>query len=173
MGEIVIEKVNLKAYIMALTNFLLLIVAGVVMLYGFGEHKARYWVPGLLGFFALLISFVLAIINTMQIKKLITITREGVIDNSSISGVGFISFDEIKEFIIVTVNYKKSIAIIPKNVDSFLSKLTVVKRSLARRNINANLPPIMIPADMAKDMDPEDILSLLRKRLLDYSSLDD
>lgn len=173
MGEIVIEKINYKAYILAFINFIVLVLAAAAMFYGFRIHKARYWIPGLFGSIGLFLSFTLAVVNAMQVKKLITITREGVIDNSSISGVGFISFDEIKEFIIVTVNYKKSIAIIPKNVDSFLSKLSVVKRGLARRNINSNLPPVLIPVNLAKDMDPEDILSLLRKRLTDYSSLDD
>lgn len=171
MGEIVIEKINYKAFVIVVALLFFLIAAGACMIYGFDKDKTNYWLPGMIVSIALFIAFIGAAADLMQIKILLTITHEGIVDNSSISGVGFISFDDIKEFIIVTVNYKKSIAIIPKNVDIFLTKLSVVKRGLAKRNINLNLPPVMIPVDMAKDMDPEDILSLLKKRLSDYSSL--
>lgn len=171
MGEIVIEKINFKDYIMVLVNLLLLIATIAVALYGFEEHKARYWLPGLFFCAVFFVSFLISIFNARQVKRLITITREGIVDNSYISGRGFISFDEIKDFVIINVNYKEAIAVIPKNIDSFLLKLNMVKRSVAKRNINANLPPVIIPVNLAKDMDPEDILSLLKKRLLDYSSL--
>jgi hypothetical protein len=131
----------------------------------------RFWLPGMIAAAAFLIGLITSIAGAMQVKSLITITRDGIIDNSSISGVGYVSFDDIKEFIIITVSGKKSIAIIPKNVDSFLSNLSVVKRSLAKRNINADLPPVTIPVGLAKDMEAEDILTLLKKRLIDYSSL--
>ncbi len=173
MGEIVIEKMNFKDYIIVLVNLLLLIAAIAVILYGFEEHKARFWLPGLFLVTVFFFSFLVAVVNARQIKKLITITREGFIDNSYTTGRGFISFDEIKDFVIITVNYKECIAVIPKNLDCFLMKLNVVKRSVAKRNINSNLPPIIIPVNLAKDMDPEDILSLLKKRLADYSSLSD
>jgi hypothetical protein len=171
MGEIVIEKVNYKAFIIMLANLFMLIAAIAITVYSFREDITSYRIIGIIAVAGFFVGFVAAVVNASQVKKLLTITHEGIIDNSSISGVGFISFDEIKEFIIVTINYKKSIAIVPKNVDSFLSQLSLVKRKLVKRNINSNLPPVMIPVNLAKDMEPEDILSLLKKRLTDYSSL--
>ncbi len=171
MEEIIIEKVNYKAFMIAFGNLFFLMAAVAVTASGFITDKKGYRLIGILVSIILLITFIIALTNARQVKSLLTITRDGVIDNSSISGVGYISFDEIKDFKIITVNYKKSIAVIPKNVDHFLSKLNVVKRGLAKRNMNTNLPPVMIPVDLAKDMEPEDILSLLRKRLSDYSSL--
>jgi hypothetical protein len=171
MEEIIIEKVNYKAFIIALANLFFLMAAVAITASGYIADKRSYRLLGIFASVVLLITFIIAVCNARKVKSLLTITRDGVIDNSSISGVGYISFDEIKEFIIITVNYKRSIAVIPKNVDHFLSKLNVVKRGLAKRNINSNLPPVMIPVDLAKDMEPEDILSLLRKRLSDYSSL--
>jgi hypothetical protein len=171
MEEIVIEEMNYKAFVILLANLFLLIAASAVTVYGMQEDKTRYWLPGIVAAFALLITLIGASLKALKVKALLTITRDGIIDNSSIGGVGFISFYENKEFMIITVYNKKSIAVIPKNIDSFLSQLTIVKRRLAKRNIYLNLPPVSIPVDMAKDMEPEDILTLLQKRLSDYSSL--
>jgi hypothetical protein len=173
MGDIVIEEMNYKAFVILLANLFVFIAAGAIMIYGLREDKLRFWLPGLLAGCVLFITLIGSAIKALKVRKLLTITRDGIIDNSSIGGVGFISFDEIKEFMIVNIYNKRAIAVIPKNVDSFLSKLNVVKRRIVKRNLNMNLPPVTIMVDLAKDMEPEDILSLLQKRLTDYSSLYD
>ncbi len=171
MGDIVIEEVNYKAFVMVMGSLLLLIASASLAVVGIKQSKSSYWVPGIMAGLVFLILFTVSAINSMKVRKLLTITHEGIIDSSSISGIGFISFDEIKEFIIMSVYNKKAIAVIPKNVDSFLSRLSAVKRRLVRRNLNSDLPPVLIMVEAAKDMEPEDILSLLNKRLVDYSSL--
>jgi len=171
MGEIIIEEINYKAFALSLANLFLLIAASAIAVYGIREAKLRYWLPGIATAFLFLILFTAAVLKALKVKSLLTITRDGIIDNSSIGGVGFISFDEIKEFLIITLYNKKVIAVIPKNIDSFLLKLPGVKRRLVKRNLNLNLPPVTINVNLAKDMEPEDILSLLQKRLADYSSL--
>lgn len=171
MEEIVIEKINYKAFVMVLASLFLFIAAVAVTIHGYTKNKTGIWILGSIGAVVLLICFISAIVSAMQVKSLITITRDGVIDNSSISGVGYVAFDDIKDFVIINIYNKKAIAIIPKNIDDFLSKLSIVKRGMAKRNINLNLPPVTIPTNFAKDMEPEDILSLLKKRLTDYSSL--
>lgn len=174
MEEIIIEKMNYKAFILVIATLFLLIAAIAATAHGFMKHKSSIWLPGIAASAVLLIAFLTAIVSAMQKKSLITIKRDGIIDNSSISGVGyFVSFDDIKDFVIITIYNRKAIAIIPKNIDAFLSTLSVVKRSMAKRNINLNLPPVTIPTDLARNMDPEDILTLLKKRLSDYSSLYD
>ena len=171
MEEIIIEKNNYKSFVIALAVMFLLIATVAITIYGFNIRKISLWLPGIITSTGLFIGFITAIVNTIQVKKLLTITRDGIVDNSPITGSGYISFDDIKEFIIVTIYNRKAIAVIPKNIDNFLLKLNVVKRRMAKRNINANLPPVTISTNLAKDMDPEDILTLLKKRLSDYSSL--
>ena len=171
MGDIVIEEINYKAFVQVMGSLLLLIAAVAIMVYGIRHDRAVYWVPGAMASFVLLILFSTMAYNSMKVRKLLTITHEGIIDSSSRGGIGYISFDEIKEFIIVNVYNKRAIAVIPKNVDSFLSQLSIVKRRLVKRNLNQNLPPVLIMVDLAKDIEPEDILSMLQKRLTDYSSL--
>jgi hypothetical protein len=173
MGEIVIEETNYKAFAMAMANLFLLLAAIAVTIVGIIEHKPIYKLSGIAGSLALLAAFIRAVVKALDVKRLLTITRDGIIDNSSIGGVGFISFDDIKEFQIVTLYNKHVIAVIPQNIDVFLSKLPVVKRRQAKRNVRLDLPPVTITVNMAKDMEPEDILSLLQKRLSDYSSLYD
>jgi hypothetical protein len=171
MGDIIIEEANYKAFILALANLLLLIAAGAIFIYGIMHRRAAYWLPGIVTGTGFFIGFIYFMIKIVNVKRLLTITRDGIIDSSSLGSIGFISFDVIKEFVIVNQFNKKGIAVIPKNIDNFLSNLSVVKRSLVKRNINSDLPAVVIPVNMAKDMEPEDILSLLQKRLLDYSSL--
>lgn len=173
MGDIIIEEVNYKAFVIVLANLFLLIAAISITIYGFEKDKLSYVLPGIFTDAVFFVGFIGALVKAMKVKKLLTITHDGIIDNSSIGGVGYISFDDIKEFMIVTLYNKKAIAVIPKNVDSFLSKLSVVKRRLVKRNLNLNLPAVAIYVDLAKDMEPEDILTLLQKRLSDYSSLYD
>ena len=171
MEDIVIEEMNYKSFAILLGNLFLLIAAGAAAVYGFGKHRAAYWLPGTMFGCLLLVSFIACIVKAAQVRKLITITMDGIVDQSTNGGVGFISFDDIKEFLVVTIYNKKAIAVIPKNIDSFLSKFNVMRRRQIKRNLKLNLPPVIIFVDLAKDMDPEDILSLLHKRLADYSSL--
>jgi hypothetical protein len=173
MGEIVIEEANYKAFAIAMANLFLLLAAIAITIMGIIEHKAVFKLSGIAVALVFLIGFIKVGIKAMDVKRLLTITMDGIIDNSSIGGVGFISFDDIKEFQIVTLYNKHVIAVIPKNMDVFLSKLPAVKRRQAKRNVRLDLPPVSIMVNMAKDMEPEDILSLLKKRLSDYSQLYD
>jgi len=169
--EIIIEEANYKAFALVLANLFMLLASIAIISFGVIEQKTGYRLLGIFSTLLFLIGFMVAVIKATKIKRLLTISMEGIIDNSSIGGMGFISFDDIKEVLIVTVNNKKAIAIIPKNMDNFLSKLSIIKRRQVRRNLYLNLPPVTILVNMAKDMEPEDILSLLQKRLLDCSSL--
>ncbi len=171
MGDIVIEEINYKAFVMVTGSMLLLIASVAMTVFGIQRDRSTYWIPGIMASFVFLIIFSATAMNAMKVRKLLTITHEGIIDSSSLGGLGFISFDDIKEFLIVNVYNKRAIAVIPKDVESLITQFTLVKRRLIKRNLNLNLPPILIMVDLAKDIEPEDILSLLNKRLSDYSSL--
>jgi len=173
MGDIVIEEMNYKAFVILLGNLFFVIAASAVTVYGVAADKVAYWIPGVIGTFVFFIIFIATALKSMKVKKLLTITRDGIIDNSSISGMGFISFEEIKEFMVVTISNKKAIAVIPKDIESFLLQFSAVKRRMVKRNLNMQLPAVLITVDSAKDMEPEDILTMLQKRLADYASLYD
>ncbi|MBH1940695.1 hypothetical protein I5677_07330 [Mobilitalea sibirica] len=173
MGDIVIEESNYRAFALSLASLFLLLAAIAIMVYGIIRYQQVYYVIGIFVSLAFFIVFVVNVLKATKVKVLLTITVEGIIDNSSISGLGFISFDDIKEFQIIDQYKTRVIAVIPKNMNNFLEKQSITKRRQIKRNIYMNLPPVSINAYMAKDMEPEDILSLLQKRLVDYNRLYD
>lgn len=171
MGEIVIEESNYRAASLALASLFLFIASIAIYVYGISRFKKSFWVPALIAGILFFIGFVVSITQAVKVRKLLTITVDGIIDNSKISGMGFISYDDIREFRIVNLYRTRVIAVIPKDIDNFISKLSLVKRRQVKRNLIMKLPPVSINVDQAKDMEPEDILSLLQKRLSDYSRL--
>ena len=173
MGDIIIEEANYKAFAITLANLFLFLACIAFCIFGFMEQKIGYWLPALIATSLLSISFVIALLNTVKVKSLLIISRDGIIDNSSIGGIGYISFFDIKEFEIVSLYNSRVIGVIPKDIDAFLAKLPLAKRRIVKRNIFMQQPPVSINVDMAKDMVLEDIYSLLQKRLSDYSRLYD
>ncbi len=171
MGDIVIEESNYRAASLALASLFLLIASIAIYIYGISKYKLYFWLPALIAAILFFIGFIASLTKAVKVRRLLTITVDGIIDNSTISGMGFISYDDIKEFRIVNLYRSRVIAVIPKDNDQFISKLTLVKRRQVKRNLIMKLPPVSIPVDQAKDMEPEDILSLLRKRLSDHSRL--
>ncbi|NLC18182.1 MAG: hypothetical protein GX757_02995 [Clostridiales bacterium] len=171
MQDIIIEEINYKAIIRSFINMTIFVTAIALVIYGFEHAIAAYWLPGLI--MAVIISFFLidSLLEAVKEKRLLTITREGIIDNSKESGLGFISFDDIKEFKIVTIYNKKAIAIIPRNMASFSAKYKPAKQRTSRRNAGRESYPVAIFVNRAKDMAAEDILSLLQKRHTDIVSL--
>ena len=171
MGEIVIEESKYRAFAIALASLFLFFASLAIAIYGINRDQKKFYIWGIIASIIFMIGFIVAVANAAKAKKLLTITVDGVIDHSGLNGIGFISFDDIKEFQVVSLYRARAIAIIPKNMELFLSKLSLVKRKQVKRNIIMKLPPVSINVELAKDMEPEDILSLLQKRLLDYSSL--
>ncbi len=171
MEDIIIEETNYRAFIFALANFFLLAASIAITVYGTMQHKSDYRRWGITAIILLSIAFLAAVIRATRIKKLITITMDGIIDHSSRGGMGFIPFEDIKEFKVVDINNREAIAVIPKNMDNFISGLSMIKKGQAKKHVYLDLPPVVIFVNTAKDMEPEDILTLLQKRLLDCHSL--
>lgn len=173
MEKIVIEEKQSKAVKLMLLGLLVFIISVIVWVTGMREKRVLLW---LTGFIALVISGIATLIylgQALQKKPLLTITFDGIIDSSSGGSVGFISFQDIKEFCIVEQMGKKTIGVIPKDEKLFTDKLSPLKQRIAKENIINQTAPLTIQADKAKDMSLEDILTLLTKRLKDYRSLYD
>ena len=97
MGEIVIEEANYKAFVMALASLFMLIASITIVLYGLGEHRPSYWIPSILAAGIFFVGFVKYVAKTIKEKPRLTITMDGIIDQSSKGGVGIKAFDDIKE----------------------------------------------------------------------------
>ncbi|NLZ80658.1 MAG: hypothetical protein GX913_02465 [Clostridiales bacterium] len=173
MEEIVIEKKKLKAMLKVAGGSLLVFASVMLFSYGLRQKIVIYWIMGLIAILFFGILFLNLLSGSLEMKPLLTITFDGIIDSSSKSSVGFISYQDIEEFCIIRLYGRKVIGIIPKDENDFINKLSPVKQVIAKSNVNMKFSPCTIRADRAKDMSLEDIFTLLKKRLDDYRCLYD
>lgn len=172
MGDIIIEETNHRAFAMTLANFFMLVASIAISIYGFIKESKLYAVLGIIAALVFLVGFVAAVSQALKEKKLLIISTDGVNDCSSAGGgFGFISFKDIKEFVIIKHYNTETIGIILENRDEFMSKLAYSKWKMAKMNLHMKQPAIQIHTELAKDMESKDILTLLQKRLRDYKSL--
>jgi len=171
--KIVIEERQSKAIMIATVGLLMLLVSIVFWIFGL---KEKIIVFGIIGFLATVfcgIRFLVLLMKTLQRKPLLTITFDGIVDSSSASSVGYIAYQDIARFCIVNLYGQEAIGVIPKDEETFIDKLSPLMQEVAKSNINSKNPPFSIRVDRAKDMSLEDIFTLLKKRLDDYSCLYD
>lgn len=171
--QIVIEQRQRQAVKFLTLDILLLIISFSAWIIGKKEKLVFIWFTGFLAMIILGIAFFILLSRAMEHKPLLTITFDGIIDSSSQGSVGYIPFQDIENFIIVNIMNKKVIGIIPKDEASFIEKLSPIKQKTAKENLEQKYPPLSISVENAKDMSLEDIYTLLKKRLDDYSSLYD
>jgi hypothetical protein len=171
--KIVIEEKQSKALRLMCLGFIMLVLSIIVWIYGIREKKIILTLLSFPSAIFFCIYFLLSLGRSVQRKPLLTITFDGIIDSSSNSSVGFIPFQDIDKFCIVNMMGQKVIGVIPKDENDFITKLSPLKQRIAKTNTNMQIPPLSIKVDKAKDMSLEDIFTLLKKRLDDYSSLYD
>jgi hypothetical protein len=171
--KIVIEQKQSKAIMFLFLDILLFITSIAAWILGKKDKLGLLWATGLLGIIIFGIAFFIFMGRATEHKPLLTITFDGIIDSSSVTSVGYIPFQDIENFIIVNIMNQRVIGVIPKNEDSFIEKLSPIKQEIARQNLQQKYPPLAISVNKAKDMSLEDIFTLLKKRLDDYSCLYD
>lgn len=171
MGDIIIEETNHRAFAMTMANFFMMIATISISIFGFISDVKFYKILGLLAAVIFFIGFIGSIIQGAKKKVLLTITVDGIIDCSSIGGYGFISYKDIKDFEIIHLHGVETIAVILKDPEGFVAKLPPPKKRQAKRNLSLKQPAIILHTELAKDMVPQDILTLLQKRLRDHKRL--
>lgn len=171
VDNIVIEEKQSEIFRLNLLGLLMTTLSAIVLKIGLKANRILY---GLIGIVALLFfggCTIYSFLRTIKPKALLTITVDGIHDSSTAGCAGFIPFHEIESFEIVNVFGQKMIGVNPKEVERFMSLLSPIKQKAAAANLTMKVPPVAIRVDTAKDMSIEDILTLLQKRLSDYSRL--
>lgn len=171
MGDIVIEETNHRAFAMTLASFFMLVASLSVFAFGMLRGNKLLIVIGILAAIIFVVGFLISIMQVLKEKRLLTITVDGIIDTPSTGGYGFISYDDIMDFEIVSMLNAETISVILKNPEVFISKLQPAKRRKLKSNLYLKQPIILIHTELAKDMEPRDILTLLQKRLKDHKRL--
>jgi len=171
--KIVIEEKQSKTLRWMALSFILVIVSLVLWILGMRERRTLLWLTGFIAFVSFTLRLIVLMGKALQKKPLITITFDGIIDSSDGGSVGYIPFLDIESFCIVKLPEGKVIGVLPKDEHGFIEKLSPNKQRIARANLSMNYPPFSLRVENAKDMSLEDIFTLLKKRLDDYSSLYD
>jgi len=171
MEDIVILELKAKAYQISVAGIIMLLASSALWCFGAVEHSVIYIAVGVIGTVFFGIGTVVALFRAVKSKPLLTIKWDGIIDTSSASATGFIPFEEIECIDIINIFGQRVIGVTPKNVTSFVSKLSKGKQRAAKLNLKMNYPPVSIRVDTAKDMTIEDIYSMLLKRFNDYKRL--
>lgn len=171
MGDIIIEETNHRAFVITMANFFMLAASVAISIYGIIKDKKGCFIIGMIAAGIFFIGFIAAIIKGSKKKVFLTITVDGILDSSSIGGYGFIPYKDIKDFEIINYYGVETIAVRLKNPEEFVSRLPLPKKRQAKRNLSLKLPAIILHTELAKDMVPQDILTLLTKRLKDYNRL--
>jgi hypothetical protein len=173
MEDIIIEEKKMKAMLMAAAGLLMFVASILLWIIGMNEKIMLYCIFGVILSIVFGIGFLILLSLTFESKPLLTITIDGIIDNSSAGSSVNIGFQDIERFCIVSLYGKNVIGVIPKDEKTFIDKLSTVKQMTAKSKVSKNCPPFFIRVERAKDMSLEDIFTLLKKRLDDYSCLYD
>lgn len=171
VGDIIIEETNYRAFVIMMADIFMLIASIAVMIFGIAKEKRLCIFVGILATVLFFIGLIAAILKASVKKIFLTITVDGILDSSSKGGYGFIPYKDIEDFEIINYYGTETIAVILKNPEDFIAKLPLSKKMQARRNLSLKLPAVILHTDLVKDMIPQDILTLLTKRLRDYNRL--
>jgi len=98
--------------------------------------------------------------NTPALK----INSEGIFDDASAVGAGFVGWDEIDSFHIGQVHLQSFVCIVPKDIEAFLQRQPVWKRYLMKSNVNLVGAPITISA-MGLQMSLDDLVKRVETHL--------
>lgn len=75
----------------------------------------------------------------------VVINRQGILDNASATGVGFIAWDEIDELREYRFKNQIFLGIVPRDLDALLAKQPAWKRGAIRANLKLGAAPVNIP----------------------------
>lgn len=171
LQDIIIEAKRAKNSKILYTNLFMLVPLCILIIYGVKDHKWACLVWGSFGIILIGVGSIITMNRVVCREPLLKITVEGIEDYSTTGNTIFIAFSDISRIDIVNIYGQRMIAVYPRNMEQFISKLPYIKQKAAKANIRMKLPPISFRVDEARDMTIEDILTLLKKRLYDYNSL--
>ena len=173
MEDIIIEEKPSKVITLGILGLFMIVLSAVILICGIVQNKHHNIFLGVVGIVLFGVCTFFIYHRCLKMKPLLVIKTDGIEDYSITSMVGFISFGDIKAFSIANYFGQRVIAVHLKNTEEFIERLPMVKRRAAKANYAMRMSPVAIRVDLARDMSIEDILSLLQKRLSDYSKLYD
>jgi hypothetical protein len=119
------------------------VIAGVLAAF-LGPHAGVRWASAAVASVSA-VAVVYSVRRLGQATPAMVIGRDGICDNATMFGVGFIAWDEIDDFKEYRFRGQVYLAIVPKDLDQLVSKQGFWTRLGVRANIMIGAEPISIP----------------------------
>lgn len=119
------------------------VIAGVLAAF-LGPHAGIRWASAAVASVSA-VAVVYSVRRLGQGTPAMVIRRDGIFDNATMFGVGFIAWDEIDDFTEYRFRGQVYLAIVPKHLDHVLSRQGIWTRLGIRANIMIGAEPISIP----------------------------
>ncbi len=96
-------------------------------------------------------------------KPLLTVTSDGILENSTVLSFGFIPWCDIEYIYLDSMMNNVFIEVLLKNQEAYIEKLSGVKKWLARWNLKLGHQPISISLSPS-GVSPQDLIGELQRR---------
>ncbi|WP_346913363.1 STM3941 family protein [Clostridium sp.] len=167
MNEVIVKEDKKKGIKLLILGFIMMIVSIYVLIIGITEIKIIYSIIGTISTIFFGICFIFLIVSILDNNPILLIGEDGITDRSTASSVGFIAWQEIRSIYVQKSFNQKFIGISIYDLNNFMKRISPIKRIIIKINLMLNYAPLSISLDTA-DMEFNDVLSLLQKRLEEY-----
>ncbi|GAA0774189.1 hypothetical protein GCM10008908_23620 [Clostridium subterminale] len=169
MNEVIVKEDKKKGIKLLILGFIMMIVSIYVLMIGLIETKPIYLIIGIISTVFFCTCFIFVIKCMLNSMPLLLIGEDGITDRSTASSVGFIAWQEIQSIYVQKSFNQRFIGISIYDLNNFMKRISPIKRIIIKINLMLNYAPLSISLDTA-DMEFNDVLSLLQKRLEEYRS---
>jgi len=104
-----------------------------------------------------------AVYRLVSRRPALEIDSTGITDAASAIGAGRLSWDEVDHVVVYKYSGQAMLGIVPRNLDIFLSRQPIARRSLTRLNLALGCAPINVP-QVGLSMKVVELASLLHTR---------
>ena len=171
LQDIVIEENKKRIKYMLLLDLIMLAASAAVLWVGFHDKSIMFKLVGAAGIIYFLAGLFAIAARIVKEKPLLIIKEEGVVDSSSASSTGFISYLDIDHVEMIDIMGQKAIGLVMCDNEKFMETLPAVKKNNIKNNLKLNYPAVILRVNTAKDMEIKDIYTLLKKRVEDFRAL--
>jgi len=127
--------VTLKQQIKYFIIFVLIMVSGLVI-----DDRIYFFIVGFIGtvFFGMCTCYI--IYKFFSKSPSFQITSKGIYDNSTMTGIGQINWNEIKDVFTYVEMNNKMLAIVPHNIEVIINRQSMIKKIFIRKQKFISIP---------------------------------
>ena len=170
MDEVIINENKKKVIRLIILGIIFLIISIYILTAGIIEENLFPIIIGGTGTVVLIAILIFIIKNSLNSVPLLIIGKNGITDMSTLSSVGFISWQEIKSINIRKKYGQKYIGITVYSLSKLMDRISIVKQVAIKINLILKYSPVEISALSlgTADIEFNKVVSLLRKRLEEH-----